>query len=85
MVTAISPVNGGDPIDIQGRAFGYDQLNRLKDAYAFKGANVVSNNSFTGTTNNGDYQEHFSYDGNGNIDTLLRKGHSTGGQNPNKE
>ncbi len=85
MVTAISPVSGQAAIPIQGRAFAYDQLNRLTDAYAYTGSNIVSNNSFTGTTNNGDYQEHFSYDANGNIEALSRKGHSTGGQNPDMD
>ncbi len=49
-------------------SYKYDQLNRLKDAYYQKPNNVVL------PTNS--YNEHITYDKNGNIQTLIRNGAS---------
>ena len=79
MVTAISPINGQADIPVQGMAYNYDQLNRLKEANAFRGNDVVDGNSFGGASNNDDYNTQLTYDANGNILTLDRKGHSNNG------
>ncbi|NQY08090.1 MAG: hypothetical protein HRT71_01065 [Flavobacteriales bacterium] len=81
MVTALSPIAGGDMIAIQGMAYGYDQLNRIVSANAFQDVtasvdNIISDNSFLDASSNGDYSVALSYDGNGNINTLNRNGYS---------
>jgi RHS repeat-associated protein len=82
MVTAIKnvPSTGGN-MPVQGTAYKYDQLNRIKEMNAFRnmsGSNdlIAANNTFSGATNDGSYHEEFSYDGNGNIMTLKRYGSS---------
>ncbi|MDP2174455.1 MAG: hypothetical protein Q8K70_00950, partial [Bacteroidota bacterium] len=75
MVTAIQPfMSNGMP---QARAYHYDQLNRIKDAFTYNDVNLGSNTWGSGTTL--DYEEHFSYDPNGNIMTLQRNGTTAGG------
>jgi len=81
MVTAISPVNGNDPIPVQGNAYTYDQLNRILSSSSFREFNdntnidnVAINNTFKDATNNNDYHTAYTYDANGNILSLLRNG-----------
>jgi RHS repeat-associated protein len=78
MVTAIKPYMtlNGMPM---ARAYRYDQLNRIKDAYTYDEVELDSNLwKYTGSANP-DYEEHFSFDANGNILTLTRNGTNTGG------
>ena len=77
MVTAILPfMNAFNP---QARAYNYDQLNRIKDAYTYNQVNLGSNTWSTTAPAVSDYEEHFSYDPNGNIMTLQRNGTNVGG------
>jgi RHS repeat-associated protein len=58
--------------------YQYDQLNRIVSMDAFNGLNQTGND-WTGLTKINDYQERISYDANGNIQTYLRNGTTTGG------
>jgi hypothetical protein len=49
--------------------YHYDQLNRIKDAYTYNQVNLGSNIWSTTAPAVSDYEEHFSYDPNGNIMT----------------
>jgi hypothetical protein len=49
--------------------YKYDQLNRIKDAYTYNQVNLGSNLWSTTAPAVSDYEEHFSYDPNGNIMT----------------
>jgi RHS repeat-associated protein len=73
MVTAIKPFmqDGASPI---GKAFKYDQLNRLKSADVFTNANLSGNSWNTSGNADGRWAETFSYDANGNITKLKRRG-----------
>ena len=73
MVTSLTDITG-TKLDVQGMAYQYDQLNRLVDAAAFASPDVASNNSFAGVTDHGDYHTEYTYDANGNIESLLRNG-----------
>ncbi len=75
MVTSLTDLTGAK-LDVQGMAYQYDQLNRLVDAAAFASPNVALNNSFAGVTDNGEYHTEYTYDANGNIESLLRNGAS---------
>jgi RHS repeat-associated protein len=55
------------------RTYGYDQLNRIKSAIAYHTVTTTST-----PVHNGDYDELFTYDGNGNILTVKRAGSGTG-------
>lgn len=57
----------------QGRAFQYDQLNRLSQSLAFSNFSLANNEFLSGGVNSA-YQENFTYDANGNILTLDRNG-----------
>jgi RHS repeat-associated protein len=52
------------------KVYTYDQLNRIKSATAY--------HTVTTPVHNGDYDEQFTYDGNGNILKLKRTGAGTG-------
>ena len=60
-------------------SYHYDQLNRIKDAYTYNQVNLGSNIWSTTAPAVSDYEEHFSYDLNGNIMTLQRNGTTVGG------
>lgn len=70
-------------VSTMGKAYKYDQLNRLTNVNTF--TNVIAGsadlinrtNSFSGSYDNGYYQEIFSYDANGNISTTDRWGNGT--------
>jgi RHS repeat-associated protein len=55
------------------KVYTYDQLNRIKSATAYHTAGMIST-----PVHNGDYDEQFTYDGNGNILTVNRAGSGTG-------
>lgn len=78
MVTAIKPYMAIDGMPM-ARAYRYDQLNRIKDAYTYDAVELDSNLwKYTGSANL-DYEEHFSFDPNGNMLTLSRNGTNKGG------
>ena len=52
------------------KVYTYDQLNRIKSATSY--------HTVTTPVHNGDYDETFTYDGNGNILTVNRAGSGTG-------
>ena len=56
----------------QAMLYGYDQINRLKDAKAFANLNTTTN-VWGNTTYAGSYENNFTYDGNGNILSQVRK------------
>ncbi len=60
--------NGGKP---QNYMYQYDQLNRLVEAISFEDYNP-STNVWNNSALNSNYKEFFSYDANGNIQTLKR-------------
>ncbi|MBX3103323.1 MAG: hypothetical protein KF690_12500, partial [Bacteroidetes bacterium] len=55
--------------------YGYDQLNRLVNMDGYYGYSSTSNN-FDNLVRKDIYKERYSYDGNGNIKTVLRNGSS---------
>jgi hypothetical protein len=78
MVTAIQPfMPDGKP---QARAYHYDQLNRIKDAFTYNQLNLSTNVWSSSVSAVPNYEEHFSYDANGNILTLQRNGTTAGGR-----
>ncbi|MFN8714132.1 MAG: RHS repeat-associated core domain-containing protein, partial [Bacteroidota bacterium] len=60
--------------EVQGRAFNYDQLYRLKESRAWH--MTAGNNNWTAATNDGRYHEKFKYDWNGNITRAERWGNT---------
>ena len=71
MQTALKPFMA-DSSQPQGMAYGYDQLNRIVSARAWSNVTVAANTWRTGGSAMGKYQEDYTYDGNGNIQTLKR-------------
>jgi RHS repeat-associated protein len=67
----------GHLVTPQLTAYKYDQLNRIKELKAYRGLSMGATNSWASATSNGDYDETFSYDANGNITFLNRKGYTT--------
>jgi RHS repeat-associated protein len=74
MTTAMLGVNQ-QAQEVQGRAFNYDQLYRLKEnrVWHMTGGNATSND-WGATTTDGRYHERFRYDWNGNITNVERWG-----------
>lgn len=64
MFTALSDQNE-TPLTTHQTSYGYDQLNRIK---AMTGYERYTNGSFGGSG----YNSSYSYDPNGNLETLLR-------------
>lgn len=60
--------------EVQGRAFTYDQLYRIKTSLAFhsSASNLYTNGWQTNYTQDNRYKEAFTYDWNGNIRTVDR-------------
>lgn len=73
MVTSLLD-NTQTGMEVQGRAFSYDQLYRIKQSMAFHmdGAALSGNAWQSSYTQNNRYREDFSYDWNGNIKTVDR-------------
>lgn len=70
MTTALTK-NDGSLAEVQVTAYDYDQLNRLKQMQAFQGTSPAN------ATSTDKYKTTVSYDANGNITTLTRKGNNT--------
>ena len=61
----------------QGTAYQYDQLNRLLEMQAYQNLGTTTANAWdNNVTYNGEYNNKFTYDANGNILTQLRKDES---------
>jgi RHS repeat-associated protein len=65
-------------VEVFGKAFQYDQLNRIRQALSFTSSSVVSSNSFSSATALSKYDEVFNYDLNGNILLANRNGNNSG-------
>lgn len=80
MATVYPDASTGNPLP-QLTNYRYDQLNRIKWMKAYRDAtsDLLTNNDWSSATNDGKYEEHFTYDGNGNILTLDRNGNLSGG------
>jgi photosystem II stability/assembly factor-like uncharacterized protein len=76
MVTAIRQFMLGDGPGKKPQAmvYNYDQLNRLKATHKLQNVNLVNNQWNTNIDLDDDYTETYTYDANGNILTLKRKG-----------
>ena len=62
--------------DILGQNFTYDQLNRLVESQSFlMDPTAVAANSWTGVASANKWSTEYSYDANGNITHLMRRGH----------
>jgi hypothetical protein len=59
------------------RAFKYDQLNRIKEAFSFTNPDSTNNQWGTSQASDSSWYESFSYDANGNITRLKRKGNKS--------
>ncbi|PCJ64359.1 MAG: hypothetical protein COA58_13475 [Bacteroidetes bacterium] len=67
MVTALTKVSN----TVVGRAYKYDQLNRISEAFTYSNYSLSGNKWLTGPASS-DYQSSYTYDANGNILTLNR-------------
>lgn len=78
MVTAIKNLSyaptGVTAYVPMARSFKYDQLNRLKESISFDNYDVNTNSWSNAGVALQKYEEEFSYDANGNIETLERWG-----------
>ncbi|KAB1064902.1 RHS repeat-associated core domain-containing protein [Salibacter halophilus] len=67
-------------LEIQLKNYKYDQINRLKSQTVYTADdNIQETNAWSsGVSSNGTYDTWYSYDLNGNIDSLSRNGNQTG-------
>jgi RHS repeat-associated protein len=73
--TAIADVPGAiTPMAIQMGLYRYDQLNRLVSARTFRATGLAASNSWSGITETPEYKSTYSYDQNGNLQSLNRNG-----------
>jgi RHS repeat-associated protein len=75
--------NSETAVPTMGKSYVYDQLNRLKNVHTFTDMtgstdNILTANSFSGSSDISDYREEFSYDANGNITDVERWGNNAG-------
>jgi len=65
--------------DVQAGVYTYDQLQRIKAMRVFRSTGVVSGNTWSAAAEPAglDYSSTYTYDRNGNLQTLMRKGTST--------
>jgi RHS repeat-associated protein len=80
MSTALCKANGtATPatMTMMFNRYHYDQLNRLVSSNSYVGASTSSYASYSNS--NDDFQNIFSYDANGNIQTQYRNGNTTSG------
>ena len=78
MVTALSDTNQNS-LAVQATAYNYDQLHRITALRAYQQANIETTNSWSSPSVMTAYQSDFTYDGNGNLQTLKRNGDSPTG------
>ena len=67
MVTALSKISN----QVVGKAYEYDQLNRISKAYTFDNYSLT-NNTWNAGNATGDFYSSYSYDANGNLLSLTR-------------
>jgi hypothetical protein len=78
MITAIgNPAGAGTNFKPLGYTYTYDQLNRITSMQAYDGLNTKFNN--WNSLVSAPYATTYSYDGNGNLQTLTRRGTTSGG------
>ncbi len=77
MVTGLTDPQGNQ-LDVQGTAYHYDQLNRLRGMTAYSGPNIANTNSFSGVSAGNQYATAYQYDANGNLEQLKRDGGGSG-------
>jgi RHS repeat-associated protein len=73
MITSIEKLRGKDK-PIQGTAYKYDQLNRIKRMDVFRNIDTASNEWQTSISIDSCYNTRYQYDANGNILSLYREG-----------
>ncbi|MBK7128592.1 MAG: hypothetical protein IPM74_01250 [Crocinitomicaceae bacterium] len=83
MVVSLSDENE-NAVRVHANAYRYDQLQRIKSYKVYKAASpdfLRTNNEVTdyNSSNNGDYQESYTFDGNGNLLTLNRNNENATG------
>ncbi|HXC04427.1 MAG TPA: hypothetical protein VNZ86_06720, partial [Bacteroidia bacterium] len=66
-------------LNTQGKAYRYDQLNRIKSSTSFEDTGIPTSNTWTTTfgLTGAIWSEDFSYDFNGNLNQVNRKGNLT--------
>ncbi|MBI3239516.1 MAG: hypothetical protein HYZ43_11870, partial [Flavobacteriia bacterium] len=72
---------GIDGFEIQAGVYAYDQLQRLKQMRVFRSTTLNSLNNWSGAVETQEYSSSYTYDRNGNLKTLNRKGTTAGGIN----
>ena len=82
MVTAILKTDNTQ-LGVVARQYRYDQFQRLKEAKTWSATNLLANNSWTGAAPSASnaHLSQYSYDLNGNITALMRRGQSGGMDN----
>lgn len=75
MVTALRDSATGNA-SVQQTQYHYDQLNRIKQMQVHRASNLVANNSWSGAATTTDYKSTYTYDANGNLQSLIRNGAS---------
>ncbi len=58
---------------IQGAAYAYDQLQRLKQMRVFRSTTLADDNDWSNSAETPEYSSSYTYDKNGNLLTLVRK------------
>ncbi|MFZ1634304.1 MAG: RHS repeat-associated core domain-containing protein [Chitinophagales bacterium] len=78
MRTSTSPGGAQDKVDILGKAYEYDQLNRLETSYSYLKVDMETTGNFTwvGGSSTDKWATNYTYDGNGNIMTMKRAGYT---------
>ncbi|WP_343786381.1 RHS repeat-associated core domain-containing protein, partial [Wandonia haliotis] len=66
-----------DGLDVQGTAYRYDQLQRIKEMQVYRAVDVESLFAWTNSAATDEYKTTFSYDRNGNLLSLNRNGIGT--------
>ncbi len=81
MVTnnADATVSGFDLLPPELNAYTYDQLNRITSMQSFTSSTLTSTNDWSGASSSNSMNSSYSYDANGNLQTLTRTALTTSG------
>ena len=81
MITGLYLPDGNGTLthDLQAMAYRYDQLNRIREAQSFDNFTYSNATWASNAGGHDDYHALYTYDGNGNLQTLTRKGHRPSG------
>ncbi|HLP56121.1 MAG TPA: RHS repeat-associated core domain-containing protein [Fluviicola sp.] len=63
-----------DGFDVQAGVYTYDQLNRLKAMNVYRSSTIGADNDWSNSANTTEYESAYTYDANGNLQTLVRNG-----------